>query len=113
MSLVDLTVHLDKATSLDQIIQAFQESSQGYMEHIMHVESDELVSCDFQGSSYSAIIDAKACVELNPRVNTAYSSIQLKPVYYSLTHDSSSLKFLLGMIMSGLILQDCLICYHL
>jgi glyceraldehyde 3-phosphate dehydrogenase len=66
--LVDLTVNLEKSTSLVEILKTFDEASLGAMEGVLHVEHDELVSCDFQGNSHSAVIDAKACVELNPKV---------------------------------------------
>lgn len=68
MSLVDLTVNLEKETSLAQIMDEFQTASLGGMKRVLHVEQDQLVSCDFQGNSHSAVIDAKACLELNPKV---------------------------------------------
>jgi glyceraldehyde 3-phosphate dehydrogenase len=70
--LVDLTVNLEKSTSLAEILKTFDEASLGPMEGVIHVEHDELVSCDFQGNSHSAVIDAKACVELNPKVIRPY-----------------------------------------
>ena len=68
VSLVDLTVNLEKSTSLAEIFEKFKEASIGAMKGVVQVEVDELVSCDFQGNSHSAVIDAKACVELNSKV---------------------------------------------
>jgi glyceraldehyde 3-phosphate dehydrogenase len=63
-----LTVNLEMSTSLTEVIKAFEKASFGEMRGILYVEGDELVSCDFQGNSHSAVIDTKACVELNPKV---------------------------------------------
>jgi glyceraldehyde 3-phosphate dehydrogenase len=68
VSLVDLTVNLTNATSLPQIMDAFQAAALGGMKRVLHVEHEQLVSCDFQGNSHSAVIDAKACLELNSKV---------------------------------------------
>ncbi|KAN0119248.1 glyceraldehyde-3-phosphate dehydrogenase [Hyaloscypha variabilis] len=67
VSLVDLTVNLEKSTSLAEIFEKFEEASLGAMKGVVQVEADELVSCDFQGNSHSAVIDAKVCVELNSK----------------------------------------------
>lgn len=47
---------------------SFEEVSRGDMNCVLHVEQDQLVSCDFQGNSHSAVIDAKASIELNAKV---------------------------------------------
>ena len=47
---------------------------------MVHVESVGLVSCDFQGNSHSAVIDAKACVELNSKGNSTAVGIDSRPV---------------------------------
>lgn len=68
VSLVDLTLNLEKDTSLAEIISTLDKASKGALQGVLSVEYNELVSCDFQGNPCSAVIDAKACVELNPRV---------------------------------------------
>jgi glyceraldehyde 3-phosphate dehydrogenase len=65
---VDLTLNLEKETSLPEIIAAFEAASKNNLAGVLTVEHDELVSCDFQGNPFSCVIDAKACVELNSKV---------------------------------------------
>jgi glyceraldehyde 3-phosphate dehydrogenase len=66
--MIDLTVSTDKPTSLSEIISAFRVASKSSMAGVLKVTDEELVSTDYNGSSYSAIIDAPACAELNPQV---------------------------------------------
>ena len=68
MSLVDLTLNLEKETSLAEIISTLEQASKSRLQGVLSVEHNELVSCDFQGNPCSAVIDAKACVELNSKV---------------------------------------------
>ena len=51
-----------------RFFEKFQEASLGPLKGVLYVEGDELVSCDFQGNSHSAVIDTKACVQLNSKV---------------------------------------------
>jgi hypothetical protein len=69
VSLVDLTLNLAEPTSLLEILDALEAASHTSLQGVLHVEHDQLVSCDFQGNAHSAVIDAKACVELNPKVS--------------------------------------------
>lgn len=66
--MIDLTVSTDKPTSLAEIMSAFRRASKSNMAGVLRVTDEELVSSDYNGSSYSAIIDAPACAELNPQV---------------------------------------------
>lgn len=68
MSLVDLTINLENETSLAQILSQLGMASMGPLKGVLTVEHSELVSCDFQGNPHSCVVDAKACVELNPKV---------------------------------------------
>jgi len=70
VSLVDLTINLEKDTSLAQIISTLEKASAGALRGVLKVEHDELVSCDFQGNPHSCVVDAEACVELNSRVGS-------------------------------------------
>jgi len=67
VSVVDLTVRLEKPTTYDQIKHVFKEASQSekYKRFIDYTE-DEVVSSDFIGSSHSCVFDAKAGIALNP-----------------------------------------------
>ncbi|KAJ5132940.1 Glyceraldehyde-3-phosphate dehydrogenase 1 [Penicillium atrosanguineum] len=67
VSMIDLTVSTDKPTSLSEIISAFRIASKSSMAGVLRVTDEELVSTDYNGSPYSAVIDAPACAELNPQ----------------------------------------------
>lgn len=66
--MIDLTISTEKPTSLSEIISAFRVASKSTMVGVLRVTDEELVSSDYNGSPYSAIIDAPACAELNPQV---------------------------------------------
>lgn len=67
VSVVDLTVRLDKPASYDQIKQVMKDASNSdkYKRFVAYTE-DEVVSSDFIGDSHSCIFDAKAGISLNP-----------------------------------------------
>jgi glyceraldehyde 3-phosphate dehydrogenase len=56
--MVDFSVLLGRATSVDEINQTFIEASESEeLEGILGVSNAELVSSDFIGSTYSSIVD--------------------------------------------------------
>ena len=57
VSLIDLVVEVEKNTTAEEVNEAFKEASQGPLNKIMRVEEKPLVSIDFNGDSFSAIID--------------------------------------------------------
>ncbi|KAJ3681162.1 hypothetical protein LUZ60_015651 [Juncus effusus] len=65
VSVVDLTVRLEKPASYDQIKAAIKEESEGKMKGILGYVEGDLVSTDFVGDSRSSIFDAKAGIALN------------------------------------------------
>jgi glyceraldehyde 3-phosphate dehydrogenase len=65
VSVVDLTVRLEKAASYDEIKAALKEESEGNLKGILGYVEDDLVSSDFVGDSRSSIFDAKAGIALN------------------------------------------------
>ncbi|KAJ6027562.1 hypothetical protein N7499_001018 [Penicillium canescens] len=67
VSMIDLTISTEKPTSLAEVISAFRRASKMDMAGVLKVADDELVSSDYNGSPYSAIIDAPSCMELNPQ----------------------------------------------
>ncbi|CAI7677624.1 unnamed protein product [Penicillium manginii] len=67
VSMIDLTISTTKPTSLQEIISAFRLASKTTMAGVLRVTDEELVSQDYNGSPYSAIIDVPACSELNPQ----------------------------------------------
>jgi len=57
VSLIDLVVEVEKNTTAEEVNEAFREASQGPLNKIMRVEEKPLVSIDFNGDTFSAIID--------------------------------------------------------
>jgi glyceraldehyde 3-phosphate dehydrogenase len=58
VSVVDLTVRLEKAASKDGINDAFRQAAAGPLEGILQVVEEPLVSSDFNGDLHSASVDA-------------------------------------------------------
>ncbi|TGN09998.1 type I glyceraldehyde-3-phosphate dehydrogenase [Leptospira ilyithenensis] len=65
VSVVDLTVRTEKATSLAEISKKMKEASEGSMKGILGYTDEMVVSNDFLGSKLSSIYDSDACIELN------------------------------------------------
>ncbi|GJW64272.1 glyceraldehyde-3-phosphate dehydrogenase, cytosolic [Tanacetum coccineum] len=65
VSVVDLTVRLEKKATYEQIKAAIKEESEGKLKGILGYTEDDLVSSDFVGDSKSSIFDAKAGIALN------------------------------------------------
>ena len=57
VSLVDLTVEVEKKTSADEINEAFRAAAAGDLKGILAVSDEPLVSIDFVSSPYSSIVD--------------------------------------------------------
>lgn len=70
--MIDLTISTEKPTSLAEILSAFRVAAKSDMAGILRVTDEELVSADYNGSPYSAVIDAPACAELNPQVRFVF-----------------------------------------
>ncbi|MBW2630232.1 MAG: type I glyceraldehyde-3-phosphate dehydrogenase [Deltaproteobacteria bacterium] len=58
VSLVDLTVEVEKAVTADEINSALKSASEGELKGIMAFCEEELVSVDFTSDSHSSIVDA-------------------------------------------------------
>ncbi|XP_078166225.1 glyceraldehyde-3-phosphate dehydrogenase 3, cytosolic-like [Carex rostrata] len=65
VSVVDLTVRLEKAATYDEIKAAIKAESEGSMKGILGYVEEDLVSTDFVGDKRSSIFDAKAGIALN------------------------------------------------
>ncbi|KAM0840438.1 hypothetical protein ACQ4PT_059631 [Festuca glaucescens] len=65
VSVVDLTVRIEKAASYEDIKKAIKAASEGNLKGIMGYVEEDLVSTDFIGDSRSSIFDAKAGIALN------------------------------------------------
>jgi glyceraldehyde 3-phosphate dehydrogenase len=58
VSVVDLTVVLEKSATAEEINAAFTKAAAGPMKGILEVTHEELVSIDFRGNPHSSIVDA-------------------------------------------------------
>lgn len=65
VSVVDLTVRLEKPATYEQIKQAMKDASEGELKGILKYTEDEVVSSDFIGEACTSIFDAKAGIALN------------------------------------------------
>ncbi|MGJ1516264.1 type I glyceraldehyde-3-phosphate dehydrogenase [Sphingobacterium siyangense] len=67
VSVVDLTVRLNKGASYEEIKTAMKEASEGELKGILGYTEDEVVSSDFLGDARTSIFDAKAGISLNDK----------------------------------------------
>jgi len=67
VSVVDLTVRLQKDATLDEIKAKMKEASEGSMKGVMGYTEDAVVSTDFVGETCTSVFDAKACIQLSPK----------------------------------------------
>merc|ERR1712001_757845 len=65
VSVVDLTVRLNKETSYEEICAKIKEAANGPMKGVLEYTEDQVVSTDFVGDTYSSIFDAKAGIMLS------------------------------------------------
>jgi glyceraldehyde 3-phosphate dehydrogenase len=67
VSVVDLTVRLDKAASYDEIMAVLKAASEsGPMKGVLGFTTDAVVSSDFCGDTRSSVVDAAAGIALSP-----------------------------------------------
>ncbi|CAL2040848.1 hypothetical protein CAEBREN_13477 [Caenorhabditis brenneri] len=66
VSVVDLTVRLEKPASMDDIKKVVRAAAEGPMKGILAYTEDQVVSTDFVSDPHSSIFDAGACISLNP-----------------------------------------------
>lgn len=66
VSVVDLTVRLEKATTYDEIKAAIKTASEGELAGILGYTEDNVVSSDFIGDARTSIFDAGAGIMLSP-----------------------------------------------
>ncbi|MGI6452510.1 MAG: type I glyceraldehyde-3-phosphate dehydrogenase [Syntrophomonadaceae bacterium] len=68
VSLVDLTVELEKKASSEDINKAFQAASQGKMKGILKYTEEPLVSSDYRGEENSAVVDGLLTMVMGDRM---------------------------------------------
>ena len=67
VSVVDLTVRLQKETSYEGIKKVFKAASEGELKGILGYTEEDVVSQDFIGDTRTSIFDAGAVIELNSK----------------------------------------------
>jgi glyceraldehyde 3-phosphate dehydrogenase len=73
VSLVDLTVELQKDATRDDLNNAFKEYAQGKMKGILEYCNEPLVSKDFQNNASSSIVDAELTNVIDKRFAKVFS----------------------------------------
>jgi len=66
VSVVDLTVRLEKETSYEEICAAMKKASENELKGILGYTEDAVVSNDFIGDARTSIFDATAGIQLSP-----------------------------------------------
>jgi glyceraldehyde 3-phosphate dehydrogenase len=69
VSVVDLTVELEKATTSEELRQAFRDAANGSLKGILEAVDEPLVSIDFKGSAYSSSVDLPFTTVLGKEAN--------------------------------------------
>ncbi len=59
VSLIDLTVEVERATTTDELRSIFKEAAEGRLKGILGYSEEPLVSVDFRGDPRSSIVDAE------------------------------------------------------
>jgi glyceraldehyde 3-phosphate dehydrogenase len=68
VSVVDFVAELEKETTKEEINEALQEAAQGKLKGILSFSNEPLVSIDFCGNAYSAIVDGPSTVVIEKRM---------------------------------------------
>ncbi|MBQ1882464.1 MAG: type I glyceraldehyde-3-phosphate dehydrogenase [Bacteroidales bacterium] len=66
VSVVDLTVNLEKPATYEEICAAMKKASEGELKGILGYTEDAVVSSDFLGDKRTSIFDAKAGIQISP-----------------------------------------------
>lgn len=80
VSVVDLTVRLEKAATYEQIKAAVKAAAEGEMKGVLGYTEDDVVSTDFNGEVCTSVFDAKAGIALNDNFVKLVSGTTTKPV---------------------------------
>jgi glyceraldehyde 3-phosphate dehydrogenase len=65
VSVVDLTVELEKGASYEEICEAMKAASKGAMKGVLAYTEDSVVSTDFRGESCTSTFDAEAGIQMD------------------------------------------------
>jgi glyceraldehyde 3-phosphate dehydrogenase len=69
VSLVDLTFHTEKPTSVEEINQVLREAADGDLKGILAYSDEQLVSVDFNHNPHSSIVDTTFTRSVNPQMH--------------------------------------------
>ncbi|MCE1645032.1 type I glyceraldehyde-3-phosphate dehydrogenase, partial [Enterobacter hormaechei] len=64
VSVVDLTVRLEKPATYQQICDAIKDAAEGELKGVLGYTEDDVVSNDFNGEKLTSVFDAKAGIAL-------------------------------------------------
>lgn len=67
VSVVDLTVNLQKDVTYEEVKQVMKKAAEGSMKGVLGYTEELMVSSDFLGDSRTSIFDASAGIQLSPR----------------------------------------------
>lgn len=65
VSVVDLTVRVEKECTLDDITERVKEAASGAMKGILSYTDEPVVSADINGDTHSSVYDIRASIQLN------------------------------------------------
>lgn len=66
VSVVDLTVELEKPASYEEICKAMKKASEGELKGVLGYTDEPVVATDFRGDARTSIFDEKAGIQLDP-----------------------------------------------
>ncbi len=66
VSVVDLTVELEKPATYEEICEAMKKASEGELKGVLGYTEDAVVSTDFRNDARTSIFDVKAGIQLDP-----------------------------------------------
>src|SRR5690606_2129297 len=65
VSVVDLTVELEKEATYDEIRNTMKAASEGAMKGVLGFTDQKVVSTDFRGETHTSVFDAEAGIQLD------------------------------------------------
>ncbi|CDG47359.1 glyceraldehyde-3-phosphate dehydrogenase [Serratia symbiotica] len=68
VSVVDLTVRLEKPATYEEIKKVIKDAAEGSMKGVLGYIEDDVVSTDFNGETLTSVFDAKAGIALNDKI---------------------------------------------
>ena len=73
VSLVDLVFRSVKPVSVDSVNEALKKASEGSLKGVLAVETDPLVSVDFNGNTHSSIVDLSTTMAMGSNMAKVFS----------------------------------------